>query len=405
MVSSISKYFTGIGAKRLSEVEVSPNVSNQHEFNGIAEFKEIFGAEKLKFDGKFILLDDDEDRIIESNGNLTWYDARENNPNRTEYRLYYTANPVMNSSNAGDLVVIGKVSGEKLVVIVAPSGSTSEQQIMWLFGLSEVGNKFIIKNFENSKDELGYAGNYIIKSLGFETEEPDEDHAQVVYEIFGKSFPSTSEFSAYARSTLKDVSPIEEPDLTLLKWMEREEFLFKSLEKYIVQEKLRKGFGKDGIDVDDFIQFSLSVQNRRKSRAGFAFEHHLSKIFDSYQIHYSKGKVTELNKKPDFIFPNIQSYRDKDFNTELLTMLGLKTSAKDRWRQVLSEAARLKRKNLITLEPSISQNQTDEMAAENLQLVVPTGIIETYSPVQRKQILNLKEFIDILLERQKRTQA
>ncbi|MFN2369176.1 MAG: type II restriction endonuclease [Desulfurivibrionaceae bacterium] len=46
-------------------------------------------------------------------------------------------------------------------------------------------------------------------------------------------------------------------------WMEREEILFRTMEKHLIGERLSQGF--DG-DVDSFISFSLSVQNRRKSR-------------------------------------------------------------------------------------------------------------------------------------------
>jgi hypothetical protein len=399
MSNSLSKYFLGIAAKRLSQVEIMPT-SNQHEFNGILEMKEIFGTEKFNFKGKFILLSDEEDKIVEADGGLTWYDARERHATRTEYRLYYTTNDVIQNSAVGDLVIIARTGKKSLAVIIAPANSTSEKQLLWLFGLSEVGNKFIVKDLSGKKEDFGFAGKYIMSSLGFELEEK-EDYLDLILKKFGKKFPSTNEFSEFARSTIKKTSPFDAPDETLLSWMEREELLFRTLEKHIVEEKLQNGFGKKGTDVDDFIQFSLSVQNRRKSRAGYAFENHLLKIFDAHKISYSRGKITELNKKPDFIFPGIKEYHDSAFDVSLLTMLGLKTSAKDRWRQVLSEAARIKQKHLITLEPSISKNQTDEMIAENLQLVIPEGITKTYSDAQQKQLLTLKEFISRVEGKQK----
>lgn len=400
MSNSLSKYFSGIAAKRLSQVEIKPT-SNQHEFNGIVEMKEIFGEEKFNFKGKFILLSDEADKIVEADGGLTWYDARKKHATRTEYRLYYTTNDVIQNSAVGDLVIIARTGKKSLAIIIAPANSTSERQLLWLFGLSEVENKFIVKDLSDKKEDLGFAGKYIMSSLGFELEEK-EDYLDLILKKFGKKFPSTNVFSEFARSTIKHSSPFEAPDETLLSWMEREELLFRSLEKHIVEEKLQNGFGKKGTDVDDFIQFSLSVQNRRKSRAGYAFENHLTKIFDAHKINYSRGKVTELNKKPDFVFPDIQRYHDPAFDVSLLTMLGLKTSAKDRWRQVLSEAAKIKNKHLITLEPSISKNQTDEMISENLQLVIPKGIIETYTKYQQNQLLTLKSFIEILNDRQEK---
>lgn len=398
MPISLSKYFSGIAAKRLSQVEINPT-SNQHEFNGIVEMKEIFGTEKYSFVGKFIFLSDEEDKTIEADGGLTWYDARERHATRTEYRLYYTSNDVIQNSAVGDLIIIARTGKDSVAVIIAQANSTSEKQLLWLFGLSEVENKFIIKDLSDKKENLGFAGKFIITTLGFELEEK-EDYLDLILETFGKKFPSTNEFSDFARSTVKKSNPIEAPDETLLAWMEREELLFRTLEKHIVQEKLHKGFGNNGIDVDDFIQFSLSVQNRRKSRAGYAFENHLSKIFKAHKVKYSKGQATELNKKPDFIFPGINEYRDSSFDISLLTMLGVKTTAKDRWRQVLSEASRIKGKHLITLEPSISKNQTDEMLSEKLQLVIPKGIYETYTFEQQQQIVTLSDFISHVINKQ-----
>ena len=146
MSSPLSQYFTGIGAKRLSDVEVKPDVSNQHEFNGIGDFRNIFGTDKINFQGHFIYLTDDEEQIIEDSCNLTWYDARKNHETRTEYRLYYSSNPVIETAITGDLVIIGRTGDNELAIIVAPQDSTSEQQLLWLFGLAEVGSKFIVRD-------------------------------------------------------------------------------------------------------------------------------------------------------------------------------------------------------------------------------------------------------------------
>ena len=119
----------------------------------------------------------------------------------------------------------------------------------------------------------------------------------------------------------------------------------------------------------------------------------MSYIFDSKQIKYSRAQITEGTNKPDFVFPSIENYRDTNFKTELLTMLGLKTSAKDRWRQILPEADRIWPKHLITLEPAISKNQTDEMKIRKVQLVLPRNIIQTYSADQQKDIISLSDFL------------
>ena len=88
---------------------------------------------------------------------------------------------------------------------------------------------------------------------------------------------------------------------------------------------------------------------------------------------------TENKAKPDFIFPGSNEYHDPDYNSGLLTMLGVKSSCKDRWRQVLVEADRIENKHLLTLEAGISKNQTDEMEVKNLQLVIPKRLHNSYS--------------------------
>src|SRR3546814_17745202 len=74
-------------------------------------------------------------------------------------------------------------------------------------------------------------------------------------------------------------------------------------------------------------------------------------------------------------------------------MLGAKSTLKDRWRQVLSEAEKINEKHLLTLSPGISENQTDEMRAKRLQLVVPSGPHSTYRPAQQHWLLSLGQFI------------
>jgi len=157
-----------------------------------------------------------------------------------------------------------------------------------------------------------------------------------------------------------------------------------------VKERIDRGFD----DVDSFTQFALSILNRRKSRAGAALENHMEYILQVREILYERAPVTENRSRPDFLFPGIQEYHDESFPAALLTMLGVKTSCKDRWRQVLSEA-------LLTLEPGISVNQTDEMRANGLRLVVPINLHDTYVSHQREWLMDVSGFMTMVSERQR----
>lgn len=187
---------------------------------------------------------------------------------------------------------------------------------------------------------------------------------------------------------------------SLIAWIEREEQLFHRLERRVVADRLKSGFmaGTEA-DVDEFLSFSLSVQNRRKSRAGRALENHLEALFAVYGLRCERGVETENRNRPDFLFPGQAEYRDAGFPSSRLTMLGAKSTLKDRWRQVLSEAERIETKHLLTLVPSISTNQTDEMRAKRLQLVVPAGLHRAYTPAQQEWLMNVASFIALVRAR------
>ena len=81
-------------------------------------------------------------------------------------------------------------------------------------------------------------------------------------------------------------------------------------------------------------------------------------------------------------------------------MLGAKTSTRDRWRQVLPEAARIRSKHLLTLEPGISEAQTEETKDHGVQLVVPAAIHETYLDSQREWLLDVGQFLSLIRGRE-----
>lgn len=55
---------------------------------------------------------------------------------------------------------------------------------------------------------------------------------------------------------------------------------------------------------------------------------------------------------------------------------------------------------LGSLEAAISESQTKEMQAHRLQLVVPCPIQATYAHTQRKWLIGLGSFIDLIKHRQ-----
>lgn len=403
----LSEFFTGVAMKPLSAVEADAARSHQHEYNGDKGLMQVFGRATGKhvYKALYIYLSDGDDEPVVANGTVTWYDARENHPTRSEHRLYFPTTTVSTCAAEGDLLVVGRRPDDSVLVIIAQGGSTIANQMQWLFSV-QLGHKgfSVREELETEQDRIQFASSFVLEQLGIEAEAPaaPATYLDTMLQRFGGAFPSTDAFSTYARSTVPELDPREDPDAALMGWMEREEILFRTLEKHLLGDKLQKGFAED---VDGFIAFSLSVQNRRKSRVGRALENHLEVIFRENNIRYERGALTEGKSKPDFLFPGSREYGDLSYDAALLTMLGVKTTCKDRWRQVLAEARRIERKHLLTLETAISGNQTDEMRENRLQLVVPRSLHATYTAAQQQYLLDVTGFTAVIREREGRTGA
>lgn len=401
----LNKYFSGVVVKKLSEVETNPEMSHQHEYNAKKPMDQIFGTDvpRKEFDATFLYMEDES--TINASGKMTWYDSRYKHPTRTEWRFYFQTTEVSRNAKAGDSLFICKKTDDTLLIIIAKKNSTIESQLYWLFGFSGMDTeKFVSKTeFNNGNEQVEFAVRMILEQIGIEYEDHSiETYLEPMLDEFHGEFPTTKEFSAFARKTIKDADPVENPDDTLVKWVNREEALFKLMEQHLIKERIREGFLDNGdVDVEAFIRFSLSVQNRRKSRAGLSLENHVEALLQSQKIMYSHTPVTENKSKPDFIFPHIDAYRDKTYPQIDLMMLGVKSTCKDRWRQVLSEADRIEHKHLLTLESAISENQTNEMKDKKLQLVLPLPIHETYTQDQRVWLYSVKAFLNEVKEKQK----
>ncbi|WP_299844885.1 type II restriction endonuclease [uncultured Jannaschia sp.] len=387
--------------KRLSRVDATRK-SNQHEIGPTKAMREQFlGQEKQTFPAVYVWLGEDQDGFT-FEAWATHYDAREAIPGRSEWRLYYPSNAVTEAMSEGDTLFLARHHDGTLWFIVAPAGSTSEQQLFWLFGIRPQGELFVSREVSDTEPALDFAARFILEELGIEFEEPDAVKLDTIIERFGTTFPTTATFSQLARLTVPEIRAEDDPDAALMAWLDHEEAMFRRLERRIVSERLEAGFtGDSAIDVDGFLKFSLSVQNRRKSRMGHSLEHHLAAILDACGIRHERGAVTEDGNRPDFLFPDQSTYHAAPpEGLPKLAMLGAKSTCKDRWRQVLAEAAKIDRKHLLTLEPGISEPQTVQMEARNLQLVVPQPVHASYNADQQGWLWNLAAFIDEMRRRQ-----
>jgi len=399
---NLSKYFEGVAVKTLSAVDSEPKASNQHEIGTTAPMRKFLGTEKTRFCTTYIWLGDEQETITEL-GWATHYDTREGKPRSAEYRFYYPSNAVTQTMSAGDTLFLAIRPDKSILFIVVPADSTIQNQLLWLFGIeSQPQLKFTVQEFAGDDDgKLDFISRFILDELGIEVEDPDANSLDTIIDKFDTEFPKTAEFSQLARLTLPEVDGRDDPDVALLAWLNHEEAMFRRLETRIVAARIEKGFyAEESVDVDAFLKYSLSVQNRRKSRMGHSFENHLCAVFDAHDIRYDRQVITEKGKKPDFIFPGEKEYKNKNFSVSLLTMLAAKSTCKDRWSQILPEAERIEQKHLATLEPGISVPQTDMMRESGVQLIVPAELHSSFTDDQRTWLWKLKDFVRLVGERQ-----
>ena len=171
--------------------------------------------------------------------------------------------------------------------------------------------------------------------------------------------------------------------------------LFRNIEDKFFGSYIKNGFPT----MQDFIEIANSVLNRRKSRAGKSLEHQLSYLFTRNHLVFDEQVRTEQNKKPDFVFPGKEAYHDLSYDANKLIVLGAKTTCKDRWRQVVTEADRVDVKYLCTLQQGITVQQLKEMQSERVVLVVPRPYIKAYPPEFRDSIFDLKTFMQFVREK------
>lgn len=182
-------------------------------------------------------------------------------------------------------------------------------------------------------------------------------------------------------------------DRRLLRRRDCEYEIFLSVEEAVELPAIRTGFGS----IEEFVARAQSILQRRKARSGRSLELHAREIFIEEGLRegeqFAHGAQSEPGHRPDFLFPSEASYRDRAFPAGRLRMLGVKTTCKDRWRQILNEAARIPEKHLLTLQEGVSAGQFREMTAAGVRLVVPAGLRKSYPKEIRPELVTFEGFI------------
>lgn len=307
----------------------------------------------------------------ETRSAIKWYGRK----TRSEYRLTRFGRnfPYLTRDSVGDLLVL------------IPLGEGSFRG--FLLDLEE--------DFEEIEAALGtrFARRWAIYSDGAPKEVTEGECTERRFREFAgqlTTFPTGDAFSRAAREAADEcIQGFADCDLdsALLKLMDFEYRLFRMAERILCTAEVQRLFA----DIDDFLGTAATIMNRRKSRAGRSLENHVAALLSKSGIPHAI-RPARIEGRPDIVIPSEVAYFDEVWPTERLFVVGVKTTCKDRWRQVLNEGRRTQHKYILTIQPGISEDQLLEMRAAGLSLVVPKPLHPDYPQATGIELLTFEDF-------------
>ncbi len=305
---------------------------------------------------------------------VTWYGQR----TRSEYRLtrFGKAFPWLAHEMVGDmLVLIRKAPSEFIAYVLRTEEDIEELQATLGLEINESWAAFP-------------------SSEHYRAETPDQCIERQFNDLLTTftGFPDTTTLSAAARKALEACLPEfgKRPlDDQLVRLVEGEYALFQLVENKVCLDQITRKFNSVG----EFLKAAASLMNRRKARAGRSLENHFAAILKGAEIPFDQRVRIDGTSEPDILIPGKAAYENPNYPAEKLCLLGLKTTCKDRWRQVLNEGRRVKSKHILTLQKGISVNQLNEMHDSGITLVVPEAYRRAYPAASRMKILTIENFV------------
>ena len=317
---------------------------------------------------------------FETDSVFTYYGRKKNEIRLTNFGRSF---PFFQEQHIGDLLIMARLDSENYCGVVLSSEQDIDDFQAYFNLVPGQSNQVILNGKAMVEQRLSEAVQFAVDRL--------------------QDFPATVEMAQIAREifgTTHRYSPrriVTACDQVITRWIDLEYRLFQAIEEKIYASTYSQPFA----NCQALVDFANTILNRRKSRAGKSLEHHLAHLFTVAKLRFEAQPLTEANKRPDFIFPDGEAYHNLDFPDSQLTFLGAKTTCKDRWRQVLNEADRIKQKYLFTLQPGVSTNQMNEMKSENLWLVVPQQHFSCFDHQHCDNLISLSQFIAMVQEQQK----
>ena len=319
----------------------------------------------------------------------TWYNNKKSGHTRNEARLTNfggARSPLLDPANTGALTLFAFArtdTGPTCRVWICTALEEEERAEAYI-GPIEPGAGVIWEATTGAVTPQRPA-----KALGHCRLSPD-----LIPEAWLSRFPSGAEIIQKAMELLPETGL--DPDKRLLRRRDCEYEVFLSIEEALVLPVVRDGFNT----VDSFVGHAQTVLQRRKARSGRSLELQMKQILQEEGLvegrDFQHGVESDKGRRPDFLFPSQNAYRDPNFPAAHLKMLATKTTCRDRWRQVRNEADRIATKHLLTLQEGITEEQHAEMTHSGIQLVVPGPLHSHYPKNLRPRLSTVRDFVATL---------
>lgn len=375
---------TYVAAKRLSRVEVSAEASNQHEFHA-GQLRKALGLPESRTSGTLDVsyaLADDDDTEGESCA-YTISNVRADNPLRDEYHMYYSSHRLQQFAREGDILVLTRSSATNnirgLVVRPGTELGTEVEELLAADGVE------LTSKFRAISTKLG--GSRAAAFFGMAADSTAipsaEDFAAYADEQFVTSIvssgviPDGHTMASQAGLMVERMSRYALNADLFLQWrLDAETTLFQQLERAIGQREMDKLTKSGTVDFGDAVKLVMKHLQSRRSRRGNSLQNHLAALLDRERIPFSEQCRTEHGEKPDFIVPSCHAYSDLEFPSSHLRMVACKSLLRERWDQILNEAARVPEKYLLTLDLGVPDGTIKRIRRSNVRLFIPQALAD-----------------------------
>lgn len=188
------------------------------------------------------------------------------------------------------------------------------------------------------------------------------------------------------------------PDEFLDASLAAETALYNEIETQLADTILRAMVAKGELTFPNVMSFTMRYFQSRKARRGASLQNHFARLLDREGIAYTAQCVTEGKEKPDFVFPGCREYSDARFPAKRLRMVACKSRTRERWDEVLNEAARIDPKYLLSVDEDITDSAIEKMAVSHIRLFLPKRVLDDHygASAQRRVLGSVRELLSEL---------